>query len=124
MRRNCNLELRLFPSFETRSTEQDGESPQQNLQKLTMFYDGKMCVFDVNEVQARWILTLANREMKERARTPNGYGSGSGSGSEPSSPNTTVPMYSPNSGLSMKRSLQSFLQKRKNRILEASPYHH
>ncbi|KAI9120802.1 hypothetical protein K1719_007835 [Acacia pycnantha] len=118
MRRNCNLELRLFPSFETRSTEQDSESPQQNMQKLTIFYDGKMCVFDVTEVQARWILMLANREMKERARTPNG------SGSEPSSPNTTVPLYSPNGGLSMKRSLQNFLQKRKNRILEASPYHH
>lgn len=66
-------------------------------------------------VQAKWILMAANREMKERGRTPNG--------SEPSSPNT-VPLVSPSSGLSMKRSLQNFLQKRKNRILEASPYHH
>ncbi|XP_028764848.1 protein TIFY 5A [Neltuma alba] len=121
MRRNCNLELRLFPSFETShlrdtSTEPDSESPQQNLQKLTIFYDGKMCVCDVTEFQARSILMLANREMKERARTPNGS-------SEPCSPNT-VPLYSPGGGLSMKRSLQNFLQKRKNRILEASPYHH
>ncbi|XP_054801097.1 protein TIFY 5A [Prosopis cineraria] len=119
MRRNCNLELRLFPSGDSshlhEMTEQDSESPQQNLQKLTIFYDGKMCICDVTELQARSILMLANREMKGRARTPNG--------SEPSSPNT-VPSYSPSSGLSMKRSLQSFLQKRKNRILEASPYHH
>lgn len=64
--------------------------------------------------QARSILLLANREMEERLRTP--------TGSEPSSPN--LQSYSPTTGLSMKRSLQRFLQKRKCRIQATSPYNH
>ncbi|KAF7803156.1 protein TIFY 5A [Senna tora] len=120
MRRNSNLqELCLFPSVRQdlhnhRPMMEEGadaisdETPHQNLHKLTIFYDGKMCVSDVTDLQ----------EKDEKVKTPNG------SSSEPSSPSTIPALYSPNSGLSMKRSLQRFLQKRKNRIQEASPYHH
>ncbi|XP_061373844.1 protein TIFY 5A-like [Gastrolobium bilobum] len=128
MRRNCNLELRLFPSCDSdpqpmmeaeagesplqQSHRQDNHHHQNQQQPLTIFYDGKICVCDVTELQARYILMHANKEMEQRMKTP--------TGSEPSSPN----LYSPGTGLSMKRSLQRFLQKRKNRIQEASPYHH
>ncbi|XP_061352462.1 protein TIFY 5A [Gastrolobium bilobum] len=133
MRRNCNLELTLFPPYDSDDhrhnhiiMEEDNESPMQNYhyqqqlqqeqqQKLTIFYDGKICVADVTELQAKSILMLANKKAEERVRTP------TSTGSEPSSP--TV-VYSPGPGLSMKRSLQRFLQKRKIRVQEASPYNH
>lgn len=71
-------------------------------------------------MQARSILMLANKETERRVMTP--------TGSEPSSPillqSPHNNMYSPSTGLSMKRSLQRFLQKRKNRVQETSPYHH
>jgi len=64
---------------------------------------------NVNVVQAKSILMLANKiKVQEKVKTP-----------------TIVQSpRQPGSGLSMKRSLQSFLQKRKNRVQEASPYHH
>lgn len=77
----------------------------------------------MNWIQAKSILMLANKEMEERVRTPR---------SEPSSPTLLVSshshyhnhLYTPaGTSLSMKKSLQRFLQKRKNRIQEASPYH-
>ncbi|KAE7996189.1 hypothetical protein FH972_000931 [Carpinus fangiana] len=69
------------------------------------------------ESPARTILLLANREMEERLKTPTGS-------SEPCSPALKSPVYSPTSGLYMKRSLQCFLQKRKHRIQATSPYNH
>ncbi|KAJ7968958.1 Protein TIFY 5A [Quillaja saponaria] len=144
MRRNCNLELALLtPSSASdshhhyhHSMEEASGSPQEQQQNhhqhhrqqpLTIFYNGKMCVCDVTETQAKTILMVASKEMEERIRTPSGSGSGSGS-SEPSSPILLQsPSPSPHQqlyGLSMKRSLQRFLQKRKNRIQETSPYHH
>ncbi|XP_027343284.1 protein TIFY 5A-like [Abrus precatorius] len=127
MRRNCNLELRLFPpshsdlrpimEAELNESPQQLDQQQQQHHPLTIFYDGKICVSDVTEHQARSILMLANKETEERVRTP--------TGSEPSSPllQSHHNLYSPGSGLSMKRSLQRFLQKRKNRVQETSPYH-
>ena len=81
MRRNCNLELRLLPSgyynntttlVDSSGSDSDqsqirratimdhnqsngtntGISPKQN-QPLTIFYNGKICVCDVNEFQVR-----------------------------------------------------------------------
>ncbi|KAL4627585.1 hypothetical protein ACB092_05G176200 [Castanea dentata] len=127
MKRNCNLELCLVPYSASLPSNDSGDdhrpmmeerrdSPQQNQQpqQLTIFYNGKICVSDVTEIQARSILMLATREMEERLKTP--------TGSDLSSPTMQTEQYSPSTGLSMKRSLQRFLQKRKNRLQATSPY--
>ncbi|WJX22602.1 hypothetical protein P8452_11891 [Trifolium repens] len=125
-RRNCNLELSLFPIYNStnhpmvKEEEEDSEENQQHA-PLTIFYDGKMCVTtDVTEFQAKSILMLANKKVQEKVKTP--------TGSVPTTPTIVQSphnqLYSPGPGLSMKRSLQRFLQKRKDRIQEASPYNH
>ncbi|KAL5771947.1 hypothetical protein ACOSP7_011556 [Xanthoceras sorbifolium] len=128
MKRNCSLELRLLPPSDSVSSSDFGgagrsTSPPENQQKqLTIFYGGRVCVCDVTELQARAILMIASREMEEKMRSPS---SGSpSSASPPVSPIIESQLYSPvpPTGLSMKRSLQRFLQKRKHRVLAASPY--
>lgn len=74
----------------------------------------------VMHMQAKSILMLAHKKVEEeiRMRTP--------TGAEPSTPTIVQSphhVHSPGTGLSMKRSLQQFLQKRKSRVQEASPYH-
>ncbi|RYR64106.1 hypothetical protein Ahy_A03g010246 [Arachis hypogaea] len=60
MRRNCNLELRLFPSpasdHRSMEEEESRSSPLQGQQTpqshpLTIFYDGKISVCDVTQSQ-------------------------------------------------------------------------
>ena len=68
----------------------------------------------VGILQARAILLLASREMEEKTRTP--------TASDATSPSLHSQLYSA-TGLSMKRSLQRFLQKRKNRMEATPPYH-
>lgn len=87
---------------------------QQEQKQLTIFYNGRVLVCDVAELQARAILMLASREMEDRLRSP--------VGSEPSasSPISPSQLYSP-VGLPMKRSLQRFLKKRKHRIQATFP---
>ncbi|XP_044460866.1 protein TIFY 5A-like [Mangifera indica] len=138
MKRNCNLELCLLPPSSTTAAleeeysgrrhrhhhqnimdQESSSSPHyinQRPQQLTIFYNGRVCVCDVTEFQARNILLLASREMEERVKTP--------TGSEPASPSLPSQLYSPpsTSGLSMKRSLQRFLQKRKHRAAATFPY--
>ncbi|KAF8413561.1 hypothetical protein HHK36_001552 [Tetracentron sinense] len=118
LRRNCKLDLCLRPSASLPATDSgsdtmmDGStgSPQQ---QLTIFYNGRLCVGDATELQARAIIWLASREIEERMNT---------SRSESVSPSLqSQVLYSP-SGLSIKRSLQRFLQKRKKRIQATSPY--
>ncbi|KAB2081780.1 hypothetical protein ERO13_A05G147700v2 [Gossypium hirsutum] len=119
MRRNCNLELRLLPSSYPSDShdmmEERIESPKTQQQQLTIFYNGRVCVSDVTELQAKAILMLANRERDERMKSPTGW--------EPVSPTLKSQVKCPNTALSMKRSLQRFLQKRKTRIQATSPYH-
>ncbi|CAL0334674.1 unnamed protein product [Lupinus luteus] len=101
------------------SLQNQQQRQQEQHNTLTIFYDGKICVSDVTEFQAKSIILLAYKKMEERLKTPNG--------SEPSTPTVVEshsPLYTPATPLSMKRSLQRFLQKRKIRKQEASPYNH
>ncbi|XP_077253875.1 jasmonate-zim-domain protein 8 [Tasmannia lanceolata] len=119
MGRNFNLELCLLPAGANTNPNPNSNSNPDNLssreegsgensQQLTIFYNGRVCACDVTELQARAILHLAKREMDQQLKTRE---------SEPFSP---LGHHAP--GLSMKRSLQRFLQKRKTRIQETSPY--
>ncbi|KAF3329806.1 protein TIFY 5A-like protein [Carex littledalei] len=88
---------------------------------VTIFYDGQMCTSNVTEIQGRAIISMAKREMekgrsKELKERTNMY------------PLQFLSQFHSNSsqmlnqGLSMKQSLQRFLQKRRTRIASASPY--
>ncbi|KAK1420360.1 hypothetical protein QVD17_21890 [Tagetes erecta] len=123
MKRNCHLDLRLVPprspfifsghrhtqqhpSYEINTVGEDLKEKQN--QQLTIFYDGKVCVCDVTELQAKTIIKVAGEEIDENWRKNVGCSS---------------PLMSPlvcNQG--MKRSLQRFLQTRKHRIQSTSPY--
>ncbi|KAK8641984.1 hypothetical protein V6N13_011350 [Hibiscus sabdariffa] len=113
MRRNCNLELGLLPSSYPGDShdmmEESSRSPENQLQQLTIFYNGRLCVCDVTELHAKAILKLASRERDETIKTPTAL---------------PTPVNNPSTAISMKRSLQRFLQKRKMRIQATSPYHY
>ncbi|KAK8551402.1 hypothetical protein V6N12_040045 [Hibiscus sabdariffa] len=91
--------------------EESSQSPEKQLQlqlqQLTIFYNGRLCVCDVTELHARAILKLASRERDETIKT-----------------STASSTLKPPANISMKRSLQQFLQKRKTRIQATSPYHY
>ncbi|KAF8391063.1 hypothetical protein HHK36_023363 [Tetracentron sinense] len=115
VRRNTNLDLCLRSPVTLSGTGtgtgsmNDGSTGSPH-QQLTIFYDGRVCYTDVTELQARTIILLASEEMDEKMmNTPR---------REPVSPS----LQSPLSSLSMKRSLQRFLQKRNIRIRATSPY--
>ncbi|XP_006304276.2 protein TIFY 5A isoform X1 [Capsella rubella] len=129
MQQTCDLELRLSPTstYDYSSSENTSSviessisgdhqvQPKEESQRLTIFYNGKMCVSsNVTHLQAKSIISMANRS----------------NGSDPSNESTRFhhnhyDHQLPNPKASMKRSLQSFLQKRKIRIQAASsPYHH
>ncbi|AEE31184.1 Tify domain [Arabidopsis suecica] len=126
LQQNCDLELRLFPtSYDSdssdttsvvESTSSGNPQPNEESQRITIFYNGKMCFSsDVTHLQARSIISIASREMKTKS---------SSNGSDP--PNKSTSFHHnqlPNPKASMKKSLQSFLQKRKIRIQATSPYH-
>ncbi|KAG2290964.1 hypothetical protein Bca4012_006906 [Brassica carinata] len=126
MENNCDLELRLFPTssydesdtsvVESRSCG-NSLSKEEESQRITIFYSEKMCVSsNVAHLQAKSIILIASREMEERS---------SSNGSDPRNRLTRLHHHQlPNPKASMKRSLQSFLQKRRIRIQAASPYHH
>ncbi|KZV51041.1 protein TIFY 5A-like [Dorcoceras hygrometricum] len=96
MKRNCNLELRLATprSHVLCNNGGGGQTPNPNHKDL-----GEVSVSDFTQLQARAMVLLASREMEEKS-----------------------PVCSPTTGLYMKRSLQRFLQKRKTRSQQASPY--
>ncbi|KAK6781944.1 hypothetical protein RDI58_019740 [Solanum bulbocastanum] len=106
MRRKCNLELTLSPS---NLLMEDKQLENEQTQQLTIFYNGQFIVSHVTEPQAKAIIYCASREMEEKTNKI----------SEPSSP-----LLQPQTGCFMNKSLQRFLQKRKNRIQTTSPYHH
>ncbi|XP_008229679.1 PREDICTED: protein TIFY 5A-like isoform X3 [Prunus mume] len=81
-------------------------------QQITIFYNGQVFVSDVTELKVRAMILLAAGDMAER---------GISSVSNAALLALQSQIYGP-PGVSMKRSLQSFLQKRKKRSQEASPY--
>ncbi|GMH31068.1 hypothetical protein Nepgr_032911 [Nepenthes gracilis] len=130
MRRNCNLELQLLPSsFSSDAAAASSiisghpmgsncDHDQSGEQQMTIFYNGRVCVCDVTEIQARAIIWMASREVDKERRAS----------STPATPSSAhLPPPTPPAApatLSMKRSLQRFLQKRNYRIQAAAPYHH
>ncbi|KAL0917331.1 hypothetical protein M5K25_012386 [Dendrobium thyrsiflorum] len=128
---DCDTELCLTPGGRLRSSS-TGLMRRSNAgdiaggeqqQEITMLYGGQAGVGDFTEIQARAIICMARREMKEM------MGSSSQSSSLVGStwsdalppPSFSEPLLS-NPGLSMKRSLQRFLQKRKARVYDSIPY--
>ncbi|XP_030546548.1 protein TIFY 5A [Rhodamnia argentea] len=116
MGKNCNLDLHLLSSISSSSSsssssyDESSSTTQQshlNQQQLAILYKGRVRPFDLTEFQARAIIWLASREVE--------------SSSPP--PLKKTPLWSPSaSGLSMKRSLQRFLQERRKRARAMSPY--
>ena len=53
MRRNCNLELRLSPTTTATAAASSSSADNGSLQsqQLTIFYNGRICVCDVTELQ-------------------------------------------------------------------------
>ncbi|PIA41635.1 hypothetical protein AQUCO_02200220v1 [Aquilegia coerulea] len=107
MRRNCNLDLCLVPPTPSSSIsvndfmKKEGSNVNQQ-QLMTIFYNGKICVSDVTEFQARAILYHAYKETEERLKSPHNIHS------EPASPCLSpYQLHSPTAtGVSMKKSLQ------------------
>ncbi|KAA8544883.1 hypothetical protein F0562_019722 [Nyssa sinensis] len=89
---------------------------------MTIFYKGRVCVCDVTELQARAIIWLARRGMEEKVKIP-GVDLSSPSPS-PSPLPYLLSQLCVSPGVPLKRSLQRFLQKRKDRIKSISPYNH
>ncbi|KAL0909506.1 hypothetical protein M5K25_020380 [Dendrobium thyrsiflorum] len=133
---DCDTELSLTPGgrpSSSRNRSGDGR-PEMSVsgapattasgelqQKISVFYGGQVCICDVTEIQARAIIHMAKREMEEKMKS-SGQSASAFCGSWPEPPPAPDQQVL-NSRLSMKRSLQSFLQKRKTRACEsATPY--
>ncbi|KAM6548620.1 hypothetical protein CsatB_020296 [Cannabis sativa] len=83
-------------------------------QKVTVFFNERAFVCDMTELQARAILLFANKKVEEGR---------DGEGLELALSSVCLQSQICGSqGLSMKRSLQRFLQKRKQRSQASSPY--
>nr|XP_018678110.1 PREDICTED: protein TIFY 5A [Musa acuminata subsp. malaccensis] len=114
----CNpidLRLRLGSSSSSSVEGSFGNSgeTQQQQQQITIFYDGRICTCQVTEMEARNIISMAEREMDDQMRKKNEQSS------------LLSPQQKPDSAeLSMIRSLQQFLQNRKSRQSALPPYNH
>ncbi|CAL9758476.1 unnamed protein product [Musa acuminata subsp. burmannicoides] len=117
---SCNSRVaRLFESSREHQQQQ-----QQQQQQITLLYDGRICACDVTEMQARAIIAMAKREMDgHMKKTTQAHRQPIESSLPPSSPRPVERLLI-NPELSMKRSLQRFLHKRKSRLHALSPYGH
>ncbi|KAL9668417.1 hypothetical protein QQ045_002798 [Rhodiola kirilowii] len=118
-KKNCDAEVveissKKSSSYNTTDLMEEGfgESPS-NSQQMTI-YDDKIGAYDVIELQARAILLLASHETERRMCKDARRVDEASNVQRLCSPMT--------GGLSMKRSLQRFLQKRKLRGQARLPY--
>ncbi|PKA63979.1 Protein TIFY 5A [Apostasia shenzhenica] len=127
---SCDTELRLFPGCQA-SRRPAATAGGGGGRQLTLFYGGRVSNCDITEIksflQARAILCMA-REMEETVKS-----GGKASSSSPLSFSSSSlchwstwgesQLLLMNPDLSMKRSLQRFLQKRKTRLSgNCAPY--
>ncbi|KAJ4811363.1 Protein TIFY 5 [Rhynchospora pubera] len=116
----------------TKSSDEICKGKASEKRTITIFFDGQMCTNNVTEIQARAIISMAKREMvkggnREKEQTNDMYPqqflperrNNSSFQEQPQFPSNSSQILNP--GLSMKHSLQRFLQKRKTR-LTSSPY--
>ncbi|RRT57859.1 hypothetical protein B296_00031359 [Ensete ventricosum] len=117
----CNpidLRLRLGSSTSSSGEEAFGKSgetqqQQQQQQQITIFYDGRICSCEVTEMEARNIISMAEREMDDQMRKKN------------QQPSLLSPQQKTDGAeLSTIRSLQQFLQNRKSRLSAIPPYNY
>ncbi|XP_021763778.1 protein TIFY 5A-like [Chenopodium quinoa] len=115
---DCKLELRLSSSSTTCSTGSNVDDSKR--EQLTIFYNGTICVCDVTEAQARGIINRASRKMGEGTCISPATG-----GADQISPKLQYEQLcsQTQNGLSMKKSLRQFLEKRRHRIKATSPYY-
>ncbi|XP_074569217.1 protein TIFY 10a-like [Curcuma longa] len=127
---NNSMRLRRMESLLRHST---AYQRQQQKRQMTIFYNGQVCVCDATEMQARAIIAMAEKEMEAMIGKQKQMNKHDQQRQEAMVESTTAlplppspsPETSPqvlNPGLSMRRSLQRFLEKRKDRISEATPY--
>ncbi|KAG6497060.1 protein TIFY 5A-like [Zingiber officinale] len=122
----CDTELCLSPIGQRRSSRR-GKAPelkQEDDGNITIFYDGRISICDVTEIQARAIISMA-KEMEVEIKNNDNKSSdtlerlqvpcGSNTTASSMAMVTVVPSLLLNQRPSMKRSLQQFLQKRKTR---------
>lgn len=138
---SCSGGVELALRLRTGSGDAAAPAAVRRRKSMTIFYGGRVCAVDVTDLQARAIITMANQDMilaeqnrhmgNDRHQDSTGSGSGSGSSAAPRSPPPAASRRDDHkdcldaatapAGLSMKRSLQRFLQKRKARAA-AAPY--
>ncbi|CAL9077976.1 unnamed protein product [Musa acuminata var. zebrina] len=117
---SCNS--RVARLFESSGEYHHHHQQQQQQQQITLLYDGRICACDVTEMQARAIIAMAKREMDgHMKKTTQAHRQPIESSLPPSSPRPVERLLI-NPELSMKRSLQRFLHKRKSRLHALSPY--
>ncbi|KAL5731743.1 hypothetical protein ACHQM5_004443 [Ranunculus cassubicifolius] len=114
----CSLDLTLsIPSSSNSYNNGENESKKEEqsretrLQRITIFYNGKICVCEATEDQARRILDCAKKQTEEAMQR-----------NRNNSDTVASHLNSP-TGICVKRSLQRFLEKRRDRIQSTrSPY--
>ncbi|KAI0527107.1 hypothetical protein KFK09_002705 [Dendrobium nobile] len=111
------------PPCSTGSDPRNLPSSDERVGQITIFYDGQVSVCTITDFQAKAIMEMAKNEMnRSMGANKNGKQEEEKESSLPGGA-TTVESQLLNPGLSMKRSLQRFLQKRKTRMADLScPY--
>ncbi|KAL5197275.1 hypothetical protein ABZP36_000787 [Zizania latifolia] len=126
-----SLWLRTGDSSSTSATAV-AEAPAPAVRSMTIFYNGRVCAVEVTDLQAKTIISMANHESftkQQQKQARDDHQDTAAPAPEPSprqgleaAAMTAAPVINQAAtGLSMKRSLQQFLEKRKMRAAAAAP---